>query len=61
MEKDTRTNVIAVRLTDGELAVVRAAASEAQRTPADYCRLHIVARAMTDIGADGKLKVANRT
>lgn len=43
-----RTNVIAVRVSDEEYATIRAGAHADSRKVADYVRVHMLARAITD-------------
>lgn len=53
MKKNTlartfQNNVVAVRVTDEEYAIIRAAAAADERSVANYVRLHILARAIQD-------------
>ena len=43
-----RENVIAVRVSDEEYAIIRAGAASDSRKVADYVRVHMLARALTD-------------
>lgn len=43
-----RENVIAVRVSDEEYALIRAGAAADSRKVADYVRVHMLARAITD-------------
>ena len=43
-----RENIIAVRVSDEEYAIIRAGAASDSRKVADYVRVHMLARAITD-------------
>ena len=52
-----RENVIAVRVSDEEYALIRAGALADSRRVADYVRVHMLARALTDSERELPIKV----
>ena len=44
----SKQNVLAVRVTDEEYAIIRAGAASDSRAVADYVRVHMLARAIMD-------------
>lgn len=56
--KYPRKNMLAVRFSDAELAILRAAAEQADRVPSDYMRYHTMIRARLDLQTAGVLEEA---